>query len=117
MTIEWISEGTKLPRIGQTVLLLTPRQAGEFWDLHIACLLARHEGVTPRPVSAGGPWPTDYYWGNPKVAQDTRLITGNGWWASVAGIPLPPQALHAHEAGFDFIRQVGIAFVPKKKAD
>ncbi|MCW5711326.1 hypothetical protein [Shinella sp.] len=115
--LQWISEGEALPRIGQSVLLATPRQTGEFWDLRVARLLVRHEGVFPVPVVAGGDWPTDYYWDrSTSGARDTSLVTGNGWWASLKNIPLPPGAAHSgDERGYNYVRQVGEVFVPKRK--
>jgi hypothetical protein len=110
----WVSESKDLPRIGQTVLLATPRQDGEFWDIATATLLARHENVIPLPVQPGqGFWPTDYYWSRGSHNRDTCLVTGNGWWASLANIALPPMAEHGSHNGYDFVRQVGRAFISK----
>lgn len=95
--MHWISEGDALPKIGQPVLLCSPRQHAEFWDMRVACILVRHEGVVPLPVPSGSEWPIQYYWGSPRG--DDRgypLITGNSWWASFDGINLPPRAIHRH---------------------
>lgn len=111
--LNWISEQDKLPIVGQTVLLATPRQMGGFWDIETACILIRFEGVTPMPVPAGSErWPTEYYWGKPRGQNtSTSLVTGNGWWASLADIPLPPQAEHGAERGYEFVRQVGHVWI------
>lgn len=113
--LTWISESIALPRIAQDVFLATPRQNGEFWDISIARLLARHEGVHPVPVAAGAEWPTDYYWNRSNNGRDVCLVTGNGWWASMTDIPLPPKAVHKATMGFDFIHQVGDVFVPQRR--
>jgi len=115
--LTWVSEATALPRVGQAVLLATPRQSGEFWDVSAARLLAAYEGVVPRPVAAGSRWPTDYYWGRSNIGRDTCLITGNGWWASMTALPLPPGAAHGSECGYDYIRQVGECFLPIRKPE
>jgi len=94
MTLHWISEGDALPKIGQSVLLCSPRQHAEFWDMRVCCILVRHEGVAPRPVPAGSDWPTDYYWGDRYYPNQHKLITGNSWWAAFDSINLPPRALH-----------------------
>lgn len=95
--LNWISEGDDLPPIAQPVLLCVPRQHEEFWDLRVACILVRHEGVVPIPVKAGSTWPTNYYWGSParSTSNETRLVTGNAWWAFYDAINLPPRALHS----------------------
>lgn len=114
--LKWIGECEALPKIGQSILLATPRQRGEFWDLWVARLLARHEDVFPMPVVAGGDWPTDYYWERNGGTRDTCLVTGNGWWASLTDIPLPPGATHSgDERGYHYIRQIGDVFVPKAR--
>lgn len=92
--LDWISEGEALPIIGQTVIVAHPRQVGEFWDVKIQCILARHEGVLVRPVKAGERWPTDYYWGDIRNQAGTNIITGNSWWAYLDGINLPLGAEH-----------------------
>jgi len=113
--IKWISESNRLPLVGQNVLLATPRQAGKFWDIQTAVLLARHEDVNPRPVQSGGKWPVDYYWG--RSVHDTCLVTGNGWWALLDRIPLPPKAAHDFSNGYHSVRQVGDVFVPRLRAE
>lgn len=113
--VVWISESDRLPEIAQQVLLITPRQAGEFWNVSVACLLVRHEGVSPRPVAAGSSWPTDYWWSSARDRRDTQLITGNGWWSSLASIPLPDGAVHQHIRGYDVIAQIGEQFVSQAR--
>jgi hypothetical protein len=112
--ISWISESEDLPAIGQRVLLATPRQSGEFWDIETAQLLARHEDVRPVPIRPGDRWPTDYYWG--RHGRDTSLITGNGWWARLDKIPLPPGAAHQIIRGYHCVVQLGEIFVPQRRA-
>lgn len=112
--MKWISEADDLPKIAQKVLLAVPRQFGEFWDLSVAQLLVRHEGVFPRPVAKGSRWPVDYYWS--RDAKDTILVTGNSWWALVNEIPLPPGAEHKTERGYHYIAQPEIVFVSQTKA-
>lgn len=114
--MQWINEGSELPQIGQPVLLCIPRQFAEFWDMRVMCLLVRHEGVAPIPVAAGDEWPTTYYWGYPSFPHgDHVLITGNSWWASMAGINLPPRAVHKHVGPRHdhAIMQVGDVWVPQ----
>ncbi|HEY1394750.1 hypothetical protein [Roseateles sp.] len=111
--LDWKSEGEMLPQIAQCVLLATPRQFDGFWDICVAQLLVRHEDVSPAPVRAGDPWPTDFYWCRSISGRDTMIVTANGWWTSLANIPLPPGAAHASERGFDYVRQLGGAFVPQ----
>ena len=110
--LTWISEATALPKIGQVVFLATPRQSGEFWDISAARLSSAHEDVSPRPVSAGERWPTDFFWSRSHIGGDTSLVTGNGWWASMVSIPLPPGAVHCAEGGYDLVRQAGECFKP-----
>lgn len=114
-TLVWISEAERLPRIGQHVLVAIPRQMGDFWDLSVRCILARHEDVIPRPVCAGDEWPVDYYWGLPTARGENCLVTGNGYWASLESIPLPLGAAHDAERGFTFVRQIGDVFVPMRR--
>lgn len=114
--LKWISEEQALPRIGQTVLLVTPRQRGEFWDIETVTLLARHEDVVARPVKRGSRWATDYYWSRGQSVHDHRLVTGNGWWAYLTTIPLPPGAVHASGNGYDFVRQVGDVFIRQENS-
>jgi len=114
--LEWISEGEALPIVGQTVLLASPRQFDKFWDIRSAMILVRHEAVVPRPIVAGDDWPTDYYWALEKGNRDTRLVTGNNWWASLAEIPLPPGARHTSDRlGYNYIEQIGSVFIPKRR--
>ncbi len=100
--LTWISEGDRLPRIGQQVLLAKPRQCDDVWFIATVHLLARHEDVVARPVKPGDQWPLDYYWSRGRG--DNVLLTGEGWWASLAGLPLPPGAEHASLHGYDFVR-------------
>lgn len=93
--MNWINEGDALPKIGQPVLVCSPRQFDKFWDMRVSCILVRHEGVVPMPVPAGSDWPTDFYWSDPRSGENNhRLITGNAWWASFDAINLPPRAIH-----------------------
>src|ERR1700677_4775989 len=105
--IEWISEADRLPRIGQDVLVLvaTPCKMGDFWDIRVGSLLVRHEDVVPLPVKPGDQWPVDFHW------SFDQLVTGNGWWASMTALPLPPNAKHETIRGYHCIVQVGEAFV------
>lgn len=112
--IKWISEETALPRVAQHVLLATPRQMGEFWDLAVAKLLIQHEDVQPVPVRVGERWPTTFYWSRSQLVRDTCLITGNGWWAAMNGIPLPPGAVHHNSQGYDLIQQIGDVFISQR---
>lgn len=111
----WISESDHLPRVGQMVLFMHPRQAGEFWDIEVKCLLARHEDVMTRAVAAGGQWPTDFHWGNPRSREGTVLVTGNGWWAYMDAIPLPPGAEHRADRGWKNVYQTGDVFIPQSR--
>lgn len=114
MTLEWISEGDNLPIIGNDVLVALPRPLGEFWDVRVGMLLARHEDVVPRPVRPGSQWSVDFYWDFGRAGRDIiSLVTGNGWWASLAGLSLPPNARHENIRGYDCIVQVGDVFVPQ----
>ena len=115
--LTWISEAVAMPKIGQNVLLATPRQRGEFWDIRTAYLSAQHEGVIALPVSPGSRWPVDYSWRFHGSANDgIVMVTGNGWWALLDRIPLPPGAEHGSHNGFSFVRQVGDVFVKRVKA-
>jgi len=100
---EWISEGKALPPIAQKVFLAVPRQHDKFWDIYVAQLLVRYEGVSPKPIVAGERWPTEYWWSTTRDSQGTVLLTGNSWWASFRDIPLPPGAQHATDREFNYI--------------
>lgn len=110
--LTWVSESAALPLVAQSVLLMTPRRAGEFWNINIACILIRYEGVLPRPVEAGAAWPVDYWWGT-GPAREIVMVTGNGWWAPLSSLPLPPGAEHRSERGYDYIAQIGEVFVQR----
>lgn len=113
--LKWISEAEALPRTAQKVLLAHPRQAGEFWDLHVAQILIQYEGVCPMPVKVNTRWPANYWWSwGDKTAADL-LVTGNAWWAFLDGLPLPPGAEHATERGYSFIAQPRPVFVGQSK--
>lgn len=104
---EWYSEQTKLPRIGERVFICRPREDVDLWDIHVGFLAADHEGVVARPVPTGTKWPTQYYWVFGPVRMGTNytcLITGNGWWAPLSAISLPPGARHQIEHGYSVIR-------------
>lgn len=111
--LEWINEGERLPPVGQKVFLAVPSQGADYWTLHVAQLLIRHEDVKPRPISAGGEWPTEYFWGVSRQPGDAVLVTGNGWWASFRDIPLPPLAEHAIDREFNYVRQTKYAWVDR----
>lgn len=111
--LTWISETERLPPVAQKVLLAVPRQCGEFWDLNVAQILIRHEGVMPKPIAKGDRWPVDYYWSRDK--RDTILITGNAWWALTDKIPLPPGAEHMTERGFHYVAQPSPVFISQSK--
>lgn len=112
--MKWISEADQLPPIAQPVFYTAPRQSGEFWDTTVARLLVHYEGVCPRPVKAGDQWPTTYHWSHDHFSANTSLVTGNGWWAWMDDIPLPPGAEHRKERGQHYIAQIGECFVPMK---
>ena len=89
--INWISEENSLPMSGQTIIHASPRMRDEFWNIRIRTLLIRFEGVIPLPVPKGSKnWPTEYYWGDPYNGKNTSLITGNGYWANLTDLTLPP---------------------------
>ena len=110
--MEWFSEAEKLPMIAEDVLLASPRQFDDFWDLRVMCILVRYEGVVPAPVPKGTKWPVDYYWGSGSNVRDTRLISGNAWWARLDKITLPPGAVHDWgRRGDHFLRQKDFVWV------
>lgn len=113
--LKWISEAEALPPIGQPVFYIAPRQAGEHWDVHVARILVHHEAVHPHPVKPGDEWPTDAYWSMGHFNQDHHLITGNGWWAWMDEIPLPPGAEHRKERGQHWIAQPVPVFATPKR--
>jgi len=113
--IEWRSEEDALPKIGQSVLLASLRQLGEYWDLSSSMILVKHEGVVPRPIRKGSAWPTDFWWGDGRDPKNIRLITGNAWWASWTDISLPPGAVHKSIRGYDVIEQIGTIFIPQNR--
>lgn len=106
MTLKWISESVGLPRIAQSVLLASPRQSGEFWDLRVASLLVRHEDVVPKPVKAGDPWARYYYWKVDHFGEHNVFLTGNNWWALMNCINLPPGAEHDFDGMYHYIRAI-----------
>lgn len=110
--LKWISETEELPPVAQPVLLLSPRQFDELWDMHVARLLIQHEDVIPRPVPKGTQWPTTYYWGTGQGGKDTHLITGNSWWASYRDLPLPLGAEHRADREFDYIAKASDGQMP-----
>ncbi|GEP11746.1 hypothetical protein [Methylobacterium gnaphalii] len=114
-TLKWISEGDALPKVGQVVLVATPRSVGEFWNVATARLLIRFEEVAAVPVKAGSAWPSDYWWGYGRQGQEVGLITGNGFWAALEAIPLPPGAEHQHMNGYHAVAQIGDVFIPQKR--
>jgi len=114
-SLTWISESVALPLIGQDILLATPRQTGEFWDIRTAWLSAQHEGVTACPVPVGARWPTNYSWRIGRGLSDICLVTGNSWWALLSQIPLPPGARHGSHNGFHLVEQIGNQFVPMRE--
>lgn len=103
--MNWISEAEQLPPIAQHVLLIHPRQAGEFWDMYVAQLLVQYEGVAPRPVPKGSKWPSAYYWQTGRNRDNMLLVTGNSYWALFDGLPLPPGAKHVTDREFHYIAQ------------
>lgn len=109
--LKWISEAEALPPIGQPVLFIDPRQAGEHWDANVACILVDHEAVFPRPVKPGDQWPTQYRWARTYGGDLISLVTGNGWWAWMDEIPLPPGAEHRKERGQHWIAQPTSVFI------
>lgn len=115
MKFEWRSEANELPPIAQKVMFAVPRQFGEFWDLHIAQLLVRHEAVIALPVPKGSRWPTDFWWSTGRDSRDTHLVTGNGWWAPLDKINLPPGAKHLFDGRFHYVSQPKSIFVSQTK--
>ncbi|MBL4838151.1 MAG: hypothetical protein JKY34_11305 [Kordiimonadaceae bacterium] len=114
MMLNWISEAEKLPVIGQSILLMTPRQSGQWWDTKVAQILVRHEDVIPNPVIArNSSWPTEYWWASGERYSDTTLITGNGYWASMEDLPLPPGAVPYFEGDYHAVKQIGECFITK----
>ena len=109
--MKWISEADELPPIAQSVFYAHPRMSGDFWDISVARILVQYEGVAPRPVKAGHRWPTAYWWSD----GSTTLITGNGWWAKMDDIPLPPGAEHRHARGQHYVAQPVPVFIPQSK--
>lgn len=109
--IKWIRETDKLPPIAQPVFYAAPRQGGEFWDVSVSRILVRHEGVFPRPVKAGTKWPTEFWWCSDHFGRSTHLVTGNGYWAAMDDIPLPPGAEHKNERGQHWVAQIGECFI------
>lgn len=112
--LKWISESEALPPIGQPVLFMDPRQADSFWDIAVAHLAARHEDVRPQPVEPGSVWPTEYHWASDRAGRDITLVTGNGWWARLDGIELPPGANHETIRDFHCIAQPKPVFIHQK---
>lgn len=114
--MKWISEAEALPKIGQTVLFMAPRQFDTCWDISTARLLVRHEDVHPVPVKPGTRWPVEYSWcrgSGPR--SDVCLVTGNGWWAALDDIPLPPGAEHVLDhPGGHYIAQPTPCFIAQK---
>ena len=112
--IIWQSEEDALPNIAQPVFLAYPRQMGEFWDIYVARILTRCEGVSPVPVKRGTDWPTNYWWSIGRGDDNHLLVTGNSWWAPMTGIALPPHAEHLNIRGDDCIVQISNAWVGQK---
>ena len=111
--IEWISETTELPKVAHSVLLATPRQFDEFWDIRHAQLLIGHEGVVPGPIPAGSRWRSDQYWQVGRRQGEIVLITGNSWWSHINQIPLPPGAEHRTRNGQHLIVKAdGYKWIP-----
>lgn len=117
MDLKWISEEEGLPPVAQRVLLLSPRQMGEWWDPRIAMILVRYEEVVPHPVRKGDLWPTNFYW-NYGGQQQTCLVTGNAYWASLEHINLPPGAEHYSDKRSRAIKQVaGLTYAVPNRSD
>lgn len=104
MTIDWKSESECLPRAGQSVLVLAPRLDGEWWDLGVARLAVRDDGVELRPVPEGGKRPTAFWWDGGRG--NVRLVTGEAFWACTSGLNLPAGAEHVVLDGWHAIAQV-----------
>lgn len=65
----------------------------------------------PHPVRKGELWPTEFYWSY-GTQQQTCLVTGNAYWASLDSINLPPGAEHYRDKVSHAIKQVdGLEFV------
>lgn len=115
MNIKWISESEALPRVAQPVFFMAPKQADNHWTISVACILIRYEEVHPHPVKPGSRWPIEFWWGRPRGSDLVSLVTGNGWWAAMDDIPLPPGAEHRTERGYHFIAQPEDVFVGQGK--
>lgn len=100
--IEWISEAGRLPKIGQTVLLLIPRQHEEFADLKVVFLTAHHEGVVSRQVKNREEMPKSFCW-RAQHGDDISLVTGRNFWAPISSINLPNDFQHRSNNGFEWI--------------
>ncbi len=117
--MKWISESEALPEIAQVVLLLHPRQSGEFWNLTTAMLLVQYDGVVPVPVAKGARWPTTYFWETNhggSVKSHPYLVSGNSWWSILDDIPLPTGAEHKNDRGFHYIAQPVPVFVGQSRS-
>lgn len=112
--MKWISEVEALPPAGQPVFYMAPRQADTFWDVKVARLHIRYDGARIRPVKPGDEWPTDFWWSMDHFNSETGLVTGNGWWAWMDDIPLPPGAEHRRERDQHYIAQIGNVFVSQR---
>jgi hypothetical protein len=112
--IDWVSEGTASPVVGQSVLVAKPRQFQEWRDISVGCILIRHEGVPVLPVKAGTRWPTNYYWSLSSDKRSTSLVTGNAYCAALNNLPLPLGAEHFFEGEYHAIKQVGECFIPQR---
>lgn len=99
----WHSERNGLPRVAQKVLLATPRRTEPFWDIRVARILIRHEGVVPHPVEIDDDNPVTFWWSERDDPRSTILVTGRGWWMSLTDIAPPPGAEHKHEDGYDCV--------------
>lgn len=117
--LKWISEADALPPIAQPVLLMHPRQSGEFWETEVACILVHHEDVRPKPVKPGDQWPTEYYWAGSRSGDNICLVTGNGFWALMNELPLPPGAEHQSREIFGdrqyWVAQPKPVFIPMRR--
>lgn len=103
-TWDWTRETVALPKIAQPVLLIRPgHNTNSYWLAHVACILVRHEDVTPHPINIGDEMPSDFYWSPGFFSTDVALVTGDGYWAPLNNIALPDGLEHKQSRGRDYI--------------
>lgn len=83
----WHKVEQRLPPVGRPVLVASLRDDG--WCVRSACLLVRHEGVSPMPERVAER-PTDFWFDAPRGQNDTRLVRPGMMWAET---PSPDAAI------------------------